>query len=112
MSTNPFMELIQIHERTWGMDTYPGRPSLSDLLSRPLVVFWAGDEKGGTRRSIATVHDTIDELNDALLSMILASKVTAHPAHRLQRIFINQKPAEVVGLKLILSDRLRPEKKP
>jgi hypothetical protein len=104
------MELIQLHERTWGMDTYPGRPSLHDLLNRSVVVFWSGDDKAGNRRSIATVHDSVDDLNDVILAMILANKVTAHPNRRLQRIFVDQKPAEIVGLKLILSDRLKPGK--
>src|SRR5215470_3498365 len=98
------MELIQIHERTWGMDTYPNRPSLAELLSRPIVVFWSSDEKTAAKRSIATVHDKLEELNEMLLGMILANKVTAYPQRRLQRIFVNQKPIQIHGLKLIISD--------
>jgi hypothetical protein len=113
VNSSAFTELIQIHERSWGMDTYPGRPSLHELLTRPIVVFWTGDEKAAaaTRRSIATVHNTLDELNDVLLSMILAAKVTAQPSRRIQRIFINQKSVDITGVKLLISDQGRLEKK-
>ena len=33
--------LIEFHERTWGTKHYRGRPSLSAILSSPVVIFGA-----------------------------------------------------------------------
>ena len=105
MSTNSaYMELIQAHERSWGMEQYLGRPSLADLLNRPIVVFWTGDDKTGKGRYTVSVHDSADELNDIILNMILASKVTPSSNRRLSRIFVKQKPVKVTGLRLLLSE--------
>ena len=104
MSENSaYMELIQAHERSWGMEQYLGRPSLTDLLNRPIVVFWTGDDKGGKGRNTVSVHDSIDELNDIILNMILASKVTPSSNRRLSRIFVKQKAVKVTGVRLLVS---------
>jgi len=96
------MELVQSYERGLGTEQYSGRPSLSDLLNRPVVVFWSSNDKTG--RYTVSVHDHIDELHPILLDMILASKVTASSTRRLSRIFVKQKPVTVKGVKLIISE--------
>lgn len=102
--TDIFMELVQTHERGWGTEQYAGRPSLSDLLSRPVVVFWTGDDKKGQGLYTISVHDHIDELNPILLNMLLASKVTPSSSRRLSRIFVKQKPVIIKGVKLIVTE--------
>ena len=101
------MELIQAHERGWGMEQYVGRPSLADMLSRRIIVFWSGDDKSGKGRLMVTVHDTAEELNDIVLSMILASKITPSTQRRLARIFVEQKAVKITGVRLLIehSDR-------
>jgi hypothetical protein len=112
MNAEPaFMELVQLHERMWGMEPYPGRPSLSDLLQHPIVVMWTNDDKrtteklsaGTPRRFVFTVYDKVEELNDVLLAMILASRVTATSNRKISRIFVKQKPANVTGIRLMVS---------
>ncbi|MEP7284311.1 MAG: hypothetical protein ABI947_00925 [Chloroflexota bacterium] len=101
MSTNNiFTELIQSHERSWGTEEYSARPSLTDLLQRPVVVFWTGEDKANKGRFTISVHDRVEELNDILLNMILASKVTASSSRRLSRIFVKQKAVKIKGLHL------------
>ena len=100
--TDIFVELIQSHERGWGTEQYSGRPSLADLLNRPVVVFWTGNDKTG--RFTVSVHDHIEELHPILLDMILASKVTPSSSRRLSRIFVKQKPVTIKGLKLIVAE--------
>jgi hypothetical protein len=102
-ANSAYMELIQAHERSWGMEQYLGRPSLTDLLNRPVVVFWIGDDKSGKGRFTVSVHDTIDDLNDIILNMILASKVTPSSNRRLSRIFVKQKTVKVTGVRLLVS---------
>src|SRR5258708_709813 len=102
MTANPaYMELVQAHERGWGMEQYAGRPSLADMLSRPVVVFWTGDDKSGKGRFTVSVHNQIEEINDLLLSMVIAGKVVAAPNRRLAKIFVKQKPVKVTGVRLV-----------
>jgi hypothetical protein len=100
-----FMELIQAHERSWGTDQYADRPSLADLLQRPIVVLWTGDDKSGKARFTITVHNRIEEVNEIILTMILANKITPSVNRRLSRIFVKQKPAIIKGLNLIIGEK-------
>lgn len=105
MDTNShFTELVQAHERGWGTEQYPDRPSLADLLNRPVVVFWTGDDKTGKGRFTISVHNQVEELHTILLNMILASKQTPSSNRRLSRIFVKQKPVTVKEIKLVLSE--------
>src|SRR5262249_53317499 len=99
-----YTELVQVHERGWGTEQYPGRPSLADLLNRPVVAFWAGEDKSGKGRFTISVHDDLEELQPILLNMILASKQTPSSNRRLSRIFVGQKPVAIKGIKLILAE--------
>ncbi len=103
-TTSAFMELIQAHERGWAMEQYPGRPALADMLSRPVVVFWSGDDKSGKGRFTISVHNHVDELNDLCLSMILAGKATPASGRKLVRIFVKQMAVKVTGVRLVLAD--------
>jgi hypothetical protein len=118
MSTdNNFMELVQLHERSWGMEQYPGRPSLSGLLSSPVVVMWTGESKSATSpsrrvvegqntlpRFMFSVHRHVDELNEVLLNMVMSSKATPSTSRRLMKIFLNRKPIKVKGLRLLITE--------
>jgi hypothetical protein len=112
-NNSAFMELVQLHERMWGMEQYPGRPSLADLLSRPIVVMWSGDDKPVTktipvdspRRFTFSVHDDVDDLNEILLGMIIAGKVTPTPYRRLSKLYVKQKPVDIKGVRLLVADK-------
>jgi hypothetical protein len=97
-----YMELVQAHERGWGTEQYTGRPSLADMLNRRIVVFWSGDDKSGKGRFTVTVHDSADELNEIILNMILANKVSLSSTRRLSRIFVEQKAVKVMGIRLLI----------
>jgi hypothetical protein len=107
-----FMELVQAHERGWGMEQYQDRPSLADMLNRPIVVFWAGEDKTDKGRSTVSVHDQVEELNEILLSLILAGKVSASSKRRLARLFVRQKAVQVTGVRLLIDPKDADEKKP
>lgn len=116
---NAFMEIVQLHERSWGMDQYPGRPTLSDLLSSPIVIMWTGGNTrpaasiGGKRitepqsaqpRFMLSIHHKIEELNEVLLGMIVAGKVTPNSQRKISRIFVNKKPVKITGVRLMIVD--------
>ena len=125
---NPaFMEMVQLHERSWGTAIYPERPSLADLLSAPLVAMWTEPidtpppssprlptAKRDTARDtvnapgnkfLLSVHQTPDELNEILTSLILLGKTSTYARRKLVKLYINQSPAEIVGVRLMIKEK-------
>ncbi len=111
-----FLELVQLHERTWGTEQYPGRPTLAQLLEGPIVVMWVEGPRPNARptpkritiedtaregRFTLAVYQNGEELNEALLSLIFAGHVTDKPCQKIARVFANQKPATITGVKLL-----------
>ncbi len=119
---NAFMEMVQLHERTWGLEQYGGRPSLAELLSRPIVVMWIEmrsqppdskrvqearrtlEEGSLPARFSLSAHDNIEELNDLLMSMILAGKATSYSNRRISKVYIKQKPVKITGIRLMAAN--------
>ncbi len=115
-----FMELVQLHEREWGTELYPNRPSLADLLNAPIVAMWTGDAprpaalsgRGGIgrltvettlpQRFLLSVHQRLEELDPLLLSMVVAGKPSPATNRKLLRLFVGQKPIKVLGVRLLL----------
>ncbi len=86
------------------MEQYAGRPSLTELLQRPVIVFWSGDDKSGKSRYTISVHDAVDDLDEVLLNMVLANKVTPSSNRRLSRLYIKQQEVKIKGLHLIVAE--------
>jgi hypothetical protein len=120
-----FMELVQNHERLWGMEQYVNRPSLAELLNKPIVVMWSSDERRATtttaparadakrltvgaspsERYMFTTHNSVDELNDIVLSMVVMGKPNKFAGRKMARLFVHQKPVQITGVKLTVSDK-------
>jgi hypothetical protein len=111
-----FLELVQLHERTWGTEQYTGRPSLAELIAGPIVVMWVEVTRPAAKpapkritsediaregRFTLAVYQNAEELNEALLSIIFASHVSDRPCRKIAKIFANQKPTTVTGVKLL-----------
>jgi hypothetical protein len=103
MTNAAFTELIQLHERQWGMEQYPGRPSLADLLTCPIVAMWVSNTRPSTEvkrtqagssqpaeRFVLTAHRDYDELD----ALVTSAVVIGHPSFasnwKLSRLFVNQ----------------------
>jgi hypothetical protein len=116
-----FMELVQLHEREWGTELYPDRPSLAELLSAPIVAMWTSDavrypvssergkvrqvqvsEVNPSRRFMLSVHQRLEELDPLLLAMVVAGKAAPTANRKLVRLFIGQKPIKILGVRLLL----------
>lgn len=114
-----FMELVQLHERQWGTELYPDRPSLAELLSAPIVAMWTSDatryttlsgrgtprytpEVNTPSRFMLSVHQRLEELDPLLLAMVVAGKVAPSANRKLVRLFIDQKPIKILGVRLLL----------
>ena len=97
-STPNFIDAIQEHERSWGMETYQGRPQLSDLLSAAVVAWWLSTDANETR-TMASVHEDIDDLNKYASRILLQSRREL-PKRRLVEVYVNQKKAVIRGVSL------------
>lgn len=97
-SGETFIDIVQKHERTWGTETYPDRPSLADLLSAPIVAWWRS-AKSEDDRLKASVHQDIEELNRYAVRILLHSRLE-FPDKRLAMVYIEQKRATIKGISL------------
>ncbi len=116
-----FLDLVQLHERTWGAEQYAGRPTLAQLLSAPIVAVWSGkaeitvDPKqarlqrqpvaGKDAYLLMTTHQSAEELNTALTDLLLLRKVTPFAMRKLSKLYVNQKEVEIIGVKLVVNQK-------
>lgn len=111
------MELVQLHERSWGMEQYPDRPPLVKLLSSPITVMWMADHRRSadgkittfqdpevSKRFMFSVHESVEELNEILLALVFTGKMPS-TARRISKIYVRQKPVEIKGVRLILAEK-------
>jgi hypothetical protein len=115
-TTDNFIDLVQAHERQWGTELYPDRPSLADLLAAPIVAWWMPVRGSTTRldlptrrrdaappeeppRLMASVHHDIAELDKYAARLLLHSRAEL-PDRRLTMVYINQKKALIRGVRL------------
>lgn len=99
MTDETFMAYVQNHERAWGMDTYPGRPRLDEILNAWIVAFWYPTRRREPGFRI-TLHRDIDEIQQHVTELVLHSN-TRPPERRLARLFVNKKQVKVKGVRLV-----------
>lgn len=97
-----FIERVQEHERTWGNDSYPGRPSLSEVLSAPVVVFWQRKKDKKTSETI-TIHDSVEELERYFARLLLAV-IDSGDSRAVPIVYQNQKRMTIRGVKVYLKE--------
>jgi hypothetical protein len=108
-----YMELVQLHERMWGTEQYPNRPTLAQLLSAAITVMWIDlrtisaarpkplpSEEAKRGYFKLEIYNTIEELNEVLKSVLLADKVTEHQMRKLSKIYARGKQIEITGVRL------------
>lgn len=98
--TKSLIEYVQDHERIWGTDSYPGRPTLSEILAAPVVVFWKPNNSTEKQiRSKITLHENLDSVEKHFVKLLFRVNVAA-PDMRLERIFKNGKPVIIRGVRI------------
>lgn len=97
---NEFMEYVQLHERSWGNATYPGRPNLTDILNTPVVVFWAVESKD--ERYQVTLHLDLREIEKHFYQMLFRAQLKS-PRRRPVRIFEYQRRMIVKDVRILFA---------
>lgn len=73
-NNNNFLAWVQEHERAWSNLVYSGRPSLEEILTAPVVVFWkrVGIEKPD-KHLVITLHPDLTQLEKHFSRLLLFS---------------------------------------
>lgn len=93
-----FMSLVQDHEREWGTTIYDARPSLAEVISSPVVVFWQSTKKDEKRLTVS-LHEDFDALQKYFFRLLLVSS-SELPSRRVVRIFHNQTEQRITGFQV------------
>ncbi len=105
-SKDTFLGIVQQHERTWGMESYPGRPDLEAILAAPVVAFWAGEakdtprQKTQTERYTVTLHKDLSDVERYITSLVLRLAIEL-PKRRLARLFVKGVEVRVKGVQVV-----------
>lgn len=108
------MELVQHHERVWGQEQYPNRPSLHELISAPIVAMWAkvsildpkktAQNLETNQRPMLTAHQNWEEIDEMLTSIVLLGNTSPVANWKLSRVYLNQQAVKVRVQLQVLED--------
>ncbi len=98
MKSKQFFERVQEHERDWGNDKYPGRPSLIEIMSSPVVVFWQNQENQ-TIPEYITLHDSISDVEKHFLRLLFTYRGQKID-RTIKEVYQNQKRMLPSGVKI------------
>jgi hypothetical protein len=99
--TNDFMERVQLHERTWGMEHYPNRPALNQILASRVVAFWRVPHKKD-ERWVITVHEDTSYLEKYFLTLVLRAKIKLADERRFVCAYEDKVKLRIKGVRLII----------
>ena len=94
-----FLDFVQAHEREWGKDTYPGKPSLAQMLSSPVVAFWKPTNEKDKTRMTASLYADMKGVEDHFLKLLMRSQIEL-PKQRIAHVFCNQKSMRIKGVRI------------
>jgi hypothetical protein len=93
-----FMDYVQDHERSWGNETYQGRPNLAELIQSPVVVFWEVLKSEKNIKEVppytVSLHKSLSEVEHYFAKILVRAQVEA-PKQRIYRIFANGKEVRI-----------------
>jgi hypothetical protein len=100
-----FLDHVELHERAWGNESYLGKPSLVDIMSSPIVVFWKprdlNDKKYQGLHTI-TLHENIRDVENYLLKMLTRAALD-HPDRYMYRIYDNKHRVILKTIRFVFS---------
>ena len=97
-----FTTCVELHERSWGMKQYPGRPKLDAILKSPVVVFWRATD-GKEERWTITLHEDLKDLERYFTRLLFRSNVEL-PKRKVVKMFHEHKPMIVRGVRILFQE--------
>ncbi|MBX3066049.1 MAG: hypothetical protein KF726_23925 [Anaerolineae bacterium] len=106
-----FMEVVQQHERDWGNEPYPHRPSLTELLAAPIVIMWvemsAKARENAPSRFRLACYQSPEQIHEELYTALVLDKPTNVPNRKIARVFVKQQPVKIVGVRLLFENEAK-----
>ncbi|MFW5748071.1 MAG: hypothetical protein ACOCYT_00510 [Chloroflexota bacterium] len=97
-----FFRRVEKHEREWGNQSYPGRPTLMEIMTAPIVIFWEGKEK--RVHEVISLHQSLDEVERYFLRMLIARKSNSEDNQRVADIFKDQKRMTIKSVNIVFGE--------
>lgn len=94
-----FLRVVSLHERWWGQEEYPGRPTLKQILEAKVIAFWL-PPKGSPLPYTVTIHNDLRDIEKYLLAIVIHSEQEM-PRLRLAAIFKNRKRVRVKSVQIV-----------
>lgn len=95
------MYYVELHERAWGIEMYPKRPSLEQIMTSAIVAFWYPTKPQKDERYTVTLHDDLADIHRYVSRLLLRSRIK-QPDSRLARLFIKKQQVKIKGIRLLL----------
>lgn len=93
-----FSDFVEHHERIWQGTTYPGRPTVEEMTTQPIVAFWS-DSTISPDAYIATTHTTFEPIQ-AYFDRLVRRIAIGFPNRRLKALFGNKQRIRIMGAKI------------
>lgn len=106
------IDFAQEHERAWGNEQYLNRPTLADILSAPVVVFWKPNitttdnlrtKNPPPIRETITLHQSLSDVEQFITRMVFRTGIQPFDK-QLVRIFRGGKRVKIKGVRIIFED--------
>lgn len=98
-----FLDFVQAHEREWGKDSYPGKPTLKQMLESPVVVFWKPNHTKEQGRMTASLYADMKGIEDHLIKLVFRAQIEL-PKQRIAHIFKDQKSMRIRGVRVVFAE--------
>lgn len=93
-----FMERVQTHERDWGNELYPDRPSLVDILSASVVTFWQPTDPK-VKNPYIVLYNDLREVEKWFIQTLMRVHVSS-PDRRLIAIYENRRKVRIKSVRV------------
>jgi hypothetical protein len=95
-----FMQWVEAHERSWGTKEYPGKPTLTEILSAKIVIFWKIDDR--QNRYTVSLHSGGQDVEQTFLKLLFGTPMSEFKQP--VRIFQEQKRYIVKAIRFIFGE--------
>lgn len=95
-----FLDRVQRHEQEWGTDSYPNKPTLTEIINANVVVFWIGNDR--EQRETITLHADTRDVEFMLGRQLLRSSI-APIDKRMRAIYQNQKQLRIKAFRVVFT---------
>jgi hypothetical protein len=97
-----FMGFVELNERAWGTDSYPGRPRLEEILRARVVAFWQHSRNRDPAYRVS-IHENLLEIHEWASQTLIDSK-NRMPEKRLTRLYVDKRRARIKGVRILLEE--------